>query len=276
LLRVASWQKPAFSGDAKNEMMFRQVPSKQSLLRQSLVFGGNAGFLFALTFLWAGHLLGQETKSWSESQIDSSRFEGEIERLEAKIFDPPPGPIVFYGSSSFRLWKSLEQDFPSYEVLNCGFGGACIADCVAFAPRLILPLKPSAVVLYAGDNDLALGISAEQAFDSFCQLFHILRDSADGSQKPFIAFVSVKACPARIRFLASIQRYNSLVREFMSQQPGCDFIDLYSDLLGPDKKPLIKLFRNDHIHLSTDGYQILHRDIAQFLRDDFPKSLATQ
>jgi lysophospholipase L1-like esterase len=257
--------------------MVRQVPSKQSLFRQSLVSGCRAGYLLVLTFVWAGRLLGQESKAWSESQIDSSRFEREIERLEARIFDPPTGPIVFYGSSSFRLWKSLEQDFQSYEVLNCGFGGACIADCVAFAPRLILPLKPSAVVIYVGDNDLALGISAEQAFDSFCQLFHILRDGADGSQRqPFIAFVSVKACPARIRFLASIQRYNGLVREFISQQPGCDFIDLYSDLLGPDKKPLIKLFQNDHLHLSTDGYQILRRDIAQFLHDDFPKRLATQ
>jgi lysophospholipase L1-like esterase len=235
-----------------------------SWLKQSLLLGGKAGWLFGVFFFLAGSTLAQET---------TNRFENEIERLEARIFDPPPGPIVFYGSSSFRLWKSLEQDFRSYEVLNCGFGGACLTDCVAFAPRLVLPLKPSAVVIYAGDNDLALGVSAEQAFDSFCQLFHILRDSSD---KPFIAFVSVKACPARIRFLANIQRYNALVREFMSQQPRCDFIDLYSDLLGPDKKPVISLFQNDQIHLNTDGYQILRRDIAQFLRDDFPKRLATQ
>ena len=238
--------------------MFRQR------LKPSLVFGGPATLLFVLTCLQPITAFGQP---------DSSRFEGDIERLEANIFDPPPGPIVFYGSSSFRLWKSLERDFSSYEVLNCGFGGACISDCVAFAARLVLPLKPSAVVIYAGDNDLALGTPPEQAFDSFCQLFHILRD---GSEKPFVAFVSVKACPARLRFLANIQRYNDLVREFMSQQPRCDFIDLYSDLLGPDKKPIISLFQNDQIHLSSDGYQILRRDIAQFLRDDFPKRLATQ
>ena len=62
----------------------------------------------------------------------------------------------------------------------------------------------------------------------------------------------------------------------MSQQPRCDFIDLYTDLFGPDKKLQISLFQNDQIHLSTDGYQILRRDIAQFLRDEFPKRLATQ
>ena len=238
---------------------------RQSWLKSVFLFGGSATFVFTLICLQPIAAFGQP---------DSSRFERDIERLEANIFDPPPGPIVFYGSSSFRLWKSLENDFCSYEVLNCGFGGACISDCVAFAPRLILPLKPSAVVIYAGDNDLALGTSADQAFDSFCQLFHILRDGSD--KPPFIAFVSVKACPARIHFLANIQRYNALVREFMSQQPRCDFIDLYSDLLGPDKKLNITLFQNDQIHLSSDGYQILRRDIAQFLRDEFPKRLATQ
>src|SRR5258708_10643388 len=206
-------------------------------------------------------------------QPDSNGFEPDIERLEAKIFDPPPGPIVFYGSSSFRLWKSLEKDFSSYEVLNCGFGGACISDCVAFAARLILPLKPSAVVIYAGDNDLALGTPAEEAFNSFCQLFHILRD---GSDKPYIAFVSVKACPARIRFLANIQRYNDLVREFISQQPRCDFIDLYSDLLGPDKNLNISLFQNDQIHLSSAGYQLPRRDIPHFFPVTVPLPLATQ
>jgi lysophospholipase L1-like esterase len=225
---------------------------------------------FALVFL-ANHAFGQQNTTPSPGE--SNRFERDIERLEANIFDPPPGPIVFYGSSSFRLWKSLEQDFRAYEVLNCGFGGACLTDCVAFAPRLILPLKPSAVVIYAGDNDLALGTPPEKAFDEFCQLFHTLRSI---SPTPFVAFVSVKACPARLHFLANIQRFNSLVRDFLSDQPRCDFIDLYSDLLGPDKKPVISLFRSDQVHLSADGYQILRRDIAQFLRDEFPKRVATQ
>jgi lysophospholipase L1-like esterase len=224
----------------------------------------------ALVFL-ANNAVGQQNTTPNSGE--PNRFEREIERLEASIFDPPPGPIVFYGSSSFRLWKSLEQDFRPYEVLNCGFGGACLTDCVAFAPRLILPLKPSAVVIYAGDNDLALGTPPERAFDEFCHLFQTLRSI---SPTPFVAFVSVKACPARLRFLANIQQFNSLVRDFLHDQPRCDFIDLYSDLLGPDKKPAVSLFRSDQVHLNANGYQILRRDIAQFLRDEFPKRVATQ
>ena len=239
--------------------------SRKYRLKTDCSLAMGAGCLIFAIFFWSNIAFSQEPQP--------NRFEKEIEKLEANIFDPPPGPIVFYGSSSFRLWKSLEQDFRSYEVLNCGFGGACLPDCVAFASRLVLPLKPSAVVIYAGDNDLALGTPPEQAFDSFCQLFHLLRAS---SPSPFIAFVSVKVCPARVRFLGNIQRYNQLVRDFLQDQPRCDYIDLYSDLLGPDKKPLVSLFRSDQIHLSADGYQILRRDISQFLRDEFPKQLATQ
>src|ERR1700740_2677725 len=40
-------------------------------------------------------------------------FESEVTALEAKLSQLPisSGPIVFYGSSSIRLWKSLQQDF---------------------------------------------------------------------------------------------------------------------------------------------------------------------
>ena len=105
-------------------------------------------------------------------------FETEVSALETKLSLSPatPGPIVFYGSSSIRLWKSLAQDFPDYSVLNCGFGGSRLADCARYANRLVLPRKPSAVVIYAGDNDLALGTAPEKAFQSFQQLFGIFRN----------------------------------------------------------------------------------------------------
>jgi hypothetical protein len=46
-------------------------------------------------------------------------FETEVTALEAKLAQAPItfGPIVFYGSSSIRLWKSLQQDFPGMLLL---------------------------------------------------------------------------------------------------------------------------------------------------------------
>src|SRR6266849_4026429 len=111
------------------------------------------------------------------SPVPANPFESEISALEAKLSQSPisSSPIVFYGSSSIRLWKSLQQDFSGYAVLNCGFGGSRLTDCVRYANRIVLPRKPSAIVIYAGDNDLAGGAPPEKVFNSFQQLFAIFR-----------------------------------------------------------------------------------------------------
>jgi hypothetical protein len=53
------------------------------------------------------------------------RSEAEIRRFEEsdRTTPPPAGGIVFVGSSSIRMWRSLESDFPGLPVLNRGFGG---------------------------------------------------------------------------------------------------------------------------------------------------------
>src|SRR5258708_12869575 len=112
---------------------------RQSRLKLGFVFVGAATYLLTLICLQPIAAFGQ---------LDSNRFEPDIERLEAKIFDPPPGPIVFYGSSSFRLWKSLEKDFSSYEVLNFGFGGCFIRDSLAFSPPPYLPSHPPPLFIF--------------------------------------------------------------------------------------------------------------------------------
>jgi len=41
---------------------------------------------------------------------------------------PAPGTMLFIGSSSIRLWKTLADDFSKQRVLNRGFGGSQIAN----------------------------------------------------------------------------------------------------------------------------------------------------
>jgi hypothetical protein len=51
-------------------------------------------------------------------------FEQEVTSLEDRRIEFSRRPIIFYGSSSIRLWKTLSQDFIGYPVVNCGFGGS--------------------------------------------------------------------------------------------------------------------------------------------------------
>jgi lysophospholipase L1-like esterase len=196
-----------------------------------------------------------------------SPFSQEVDALERGAAHVPQHPIVFYGSSSIRLWKSLGQDFPNYSVVNCGFGGSRLTDCVEYVTPIVLRLKPAAVVIYAGDNDLAQGKLPEQAFASFQQLYRSLRMYS--AQMP-IAFIAVKPAPARAQNLDNILRFNRLVQGFLQRLPQSRFIDVCSTMLGPDRKPLPALFAQDQIHLSPAGYKIFQRNVSAFLASELP------
>jgi lysophospholipase L1-like esterase len=201
-------------------------------------------------------------------------FEQEVTSLEDRRIEFSQRPIIFYGSSSIRRWKTLRQDFVGYPVVNCGFGGARLSDCVQYVSRLVLRLKPAAVVLYAGDNDLAQGALPEQAFASFRDLYRALRGYSE--QMP-IAYISVKPSPDRIRYIDNILRFNQMVQAFLQNQPATKYIDIYTAMLGPDQKPNPALFVQDQIHLSDLGYQILRRDVSTFLSSELhPKTPTTK
>ncbi|MEI6540277.1 MAG: hypothetical protein WCO86_12250 [Planctomycetota bacterium] len=83
-----------------------------------------------------------------------AKWEKDIAAIEAKIAagESPQGSIFFVGSSSIRLWK-LKQSFPARVTSNHGIDGSQMADNVHFFERIIAPVNPSMIVVYAGDND---------------------------------------------------------------------------------------------------------------------------
>jgi lysophospholipase L1-like esterase len=211
------------------------------------------------------------TSSLAPNAPAVGRFEQEVTSLENRRIEFSQSPIIFYGSSSIRRWKTLSQDFVGYPVVNCGFGGSRLSDCVRYVSPLVLRLKPAAVVLYAGDNDLAQGARPDQAFASFRDLYAALRGY---SEKMPIAYISVKPCPARIRYTDNILRFNQMVQAFLKSQPATQYIDIYPAMLGPDHKPNPALFVQDQIHLNDLGYQVLRRDVSSFLTNEVHPSRA--
>src|SRR5688572_16665569 len=104
------------------------------------------GFLVAL-LLSCVMLQAQQPPFYEEIQAfkkqDSTRF-------------PPKSAILFTGSSSFNFWKDMQQYFPDHTVINRGFGGSSLPDVIRYADQIIYPYQPKQVVLYCGENDLAV------------------------------------------------------------------------------------------------------------------------
>ena len=84
-------------------------------------------------------------------------FLNEIEACKKMDQSNPPekGSILFVGSSSFTIWKDIQNYFPEYAIINRGFGGSSLSDVIHYASDIIYPYQSSQVVIYCGENDLA-------------------------------------------------------------------------------------------------------------------------
>lgn len=98
-----------------------------------------------------------------------NHYEKYIQRWEKKdkISPPARNSILFIGSSSIRMWKTLAKDFPEVPVINRGFGGSQTSDVLYFMDRIVFPYKPKSIVFYCGENDIAAGKRVNVPVDNF-------------------------------------------------------------------------------------------------------------
>jgi lysophospholipase L1-like esterase len=193
------------------------------------------------------------------------RFESEIVRFEAsdRVASPAPGGILFTGSSSIRLWKSLETDFPGLPVLNRGFGGSTMPEMNHYVPRIVLPYRPRMIVLYEGDNDIAAGRSPQQVADDYRTFLRLVRPSLPTAR---IVFIAIKPSPSRWTKIDQVREANRLVREIIATDSLQTFADVFTPTLGADGRPRAEMFLGDSLHMTPAGYAVWRRVLAPIVR----------
>ena len=200
----------------------------------------------------------------ADSVRDFGQWESEIAAFEQidRTNPPPKGAVLFIGSSTIRLWKTLAQDFPDQRVINRGFGGSHIVDSTHFAPRIIFPYKPRSIFLRAGGNDLFAGRSPEQVFEDFKEFVAQIHQQLPRTE---IAFISI--CPSVARWTLAEQEkaLNQKVAEFARMTPKVHYVDTYSMSLGADGQPRPELFVEDKLHFNAQGYKLLAERVRPFL-----------
>lgn len=177
---------------------------------------------------------------------------------------PPPGAIVFTGSSSIRMWSSLAEDMAPLPVLNRGFGGSHIAHVNHYAKRIVLPYAPGAVVLYAGDNDLAAGSdktpeSVLEDFRRFVGIVHAAQPAAP------VYFLAIKPSILRWDRWPVMREANARIAAFAARTAGVEYLDVATPMLGDDGEPRPELFVVDGLHLSEEGYALWTRIVKPAL-----------
>jgi lysophospholipase L1-like esterase len=195
---------------------------------------------------------------------DPNRFAKEIEAfrdLDSKN-SVPAEPVLFVGSSSIRIWRTHDS-FPALAVINRGFGGSHISDVIYFADRVLLPYKPSVVVFYAGDNDIAAGKSAQRVADDYRRFADLVHQRLPAAK---IIFLAIKPSTQRWSFWPEMKRANELIRAFSQRDKRRFFADVATPLLRSDGTPDDSLFLDDKLHLNPEGYEVWTRALSPLLR----------
>ena len=180
-----------------------------------------------------------------------------------KLHRPEQGGVLFVGSSTIRLWRNLAQDFRQQPVIiNRGFGGSTLAACNFFAKELVVQYRPAQVLVYAGDNDLAIGRSPQDVLDSFRRFSETVRGELPGAR---ISFISIKPSPSRKAMLLAIQQTNRLIAGYLEKLPNSQYIDTHTAMLTAKGEPRPELFQADMLHLNDAGYALWQGIIAPHL-----------
>ncbi|MEP7142298.1 MAG: GDSL-type esterase/lipase family protein, partial [Ferruginibacter sp.] len=173
--------------------------------------------------------------------------------------------LVFYGSSSIRLWETLEEDFKEYAPLNLGFGGSTLAACVWFFERVFSNINPRCIIVYAGDNDLGDGRSPEEVFLFFNELIHLVHHQF--GEIP-LGFISIKPSISRWDIVDKIRHTNRLIEAGIKKTGGnLSYIDIYDKMTDKTSYPKREFLDPDGLHISEKGYQLWKEIISNYLAD---------
>ncbi|MBL7762862.1 MAG: G-D-S-L family lipolytic protein [Chitinophagaceae bacterium] len=202
----------------------------------------------------------------SNAQQEPYPFWNDIQSFKQKdsVQAPPANAILFVGSSSFTMWKDVQDYFPGYTIINRGFGGSTLPDVIRYANEVIYPYKPKQVVIYCGENDLASSdsITARDVFERFKILYAMIRNQFKNIP---IAYISMKPSPSRQKFFPKMIAGNNMIKDFLKKKKHSAFIDVYSKMLNSDGKPMDDIFLDDKLHMNKKGYAIWQKEIQPFL-----------
>jgi len=207
-------------------------------------------FALLLTLFIAISSFSQEKPFWGEIRA--------FQKLD--IVDPPKdGMLLFIGSSSFRLWKTVKEDLNNPNILNRAFGGATLEDVIRYQDNVILKYKPKKIFLYCGENDIASSesITPQIVFERFKTLYETMRTNFP---KTPIVFVSIKPSILRWSMKDRMIAANTLISNYLKDKPNATFVNVWDKMLEKGE-PIKDIFLEDNLHMNAKGYAIWTKEL---------------
>jgi lysophospholipase L1-like esterase len=202
---------------------------------------------------FAAQSLSDQLQDWNQI----GRYHEEDVRLQAQASEK--GRVVFLGDSITDAWN-LAQYFPGKPYVNRGISGQTTPQMlVRFYPD-VLHLRPAAVIILAGTNDIARNTgpqTAEMIEDNFRAMYELAQKH--GVKVVLCLLLPVSDYTAHQqtghRPPSDILKLNGWLRKYASQTKA-EIADYYSVLV--DSKGMLKEgYSDDGLHPNDRGYLLM-------------------
>lgn len=212
---------------------------------------------------WHAHLralLEQKEYALRHPDRDNLRRYAEANR---KLGPPQPGRprVVFLGDSITDGWR-LNEYFPDRDFVNRGISGQITGEMLGRMKADVIDLKPAAVLVLAGTNDIARGVElatiqnnltmiADLAeFHGIKPLFASVLPVSDYHKDKNPAYEQTKRRPPEL-----IRQLNAWIENFCRQR-NFVYVDYYSQLV--DQAGYLRAdLADDGLHPNAAGYRLM-------------------
>lgn len=205
--------------------------------------------IFNLQFAFAQEVPFQEEVNKRAKEIDAAGWE--------------KGSAVFTGSSSVRMWKNLQEQFPDVSIINSAFGGSQADQLLMHLDKTVLRYEPAKVFIYEGDNDINAGqeISAiMKNLDELTTKIHTKYPNA------IVNLIAAKPSPSRWEKKASCLALNDLIRQYATTHDKVNIVNVWDIMLDDTGKPRADIFIEDDLHMNEKGYELWKEIFTPFLK----------
>lgn len=205
-------------------------------------------------------LLDAQTTQLRGADRDNTRRYAEA---NSRLAPPAPGKprVVFYGDSITDGWR-LNEYFPDRDFVNRGISGQVTGEMLGRMRTDVIKLKPAAMIVLAGTNDIARGVALETIQNNLTSI-------ADLAQLHQIKLILASVLPVsdyhkdknprfemtKGRPPSAIKELNTWITAFVKQR-GLAYCNYFAAVRDGAERIRADL-SDDGLHPNSAGYRIM-------------------
>jgi lysophospholipase L1-like esterase len=197
-----------------------------------------------------------------------SPFESEIQHFDSLDNSVlyPNDAILFTGSSSIRLWKTLAEDMAPHPVIQRGFGGSKMTDVLHYADRILKNHQCNSVVVFVANDIIGASDGSDKRPEEVAGLFEDFVNIVRYKKGDIPIFlIAITPTASRWKVWPQIRKVNLLLARLADRSQNVVFIPTEDLFLGEDGLPMSDLFIADQLHLSARGYALWTKRLRAYL-----------